>query len=555
MKKLKKYIYFGIFLSSLIILSGVIKTQISLSYTIENQINRKLISSYIPHGPIIITHDDNFTDHGFLGEGTNLEPYIIENYNITTTSNFGISIRSTTKHFVIRNCYVVTHQHCIYIYDVAEGTTSIINNFCSCSSDYPGGVCIFLYSSSSATVIDNTCINNNGGILLHLSSDAVLMNNNCSKNNVGFILHSSPGATLTNNIICNNYYGIDLEASSDSSLISNQFFNDGLFIQEETVEEYSSYTIQDNLVNDKQLGYYINKNEATFSEPIYGQLIFINCNEIVIENQKLSNVFVGLSLKYCENSLISNNLCDNNSKGGIDLDNSNGTKLTENECSNNGGDGIRLVSSVGATMNDNICSNNRNGIGLYGSNDTELTNNICNDNSNDGVYLGSSRCTLIKNTCSNNGYDGIEASNNSLTQNNCNENRWGIRLWRANSGLFTYNLLEDNEEYGIMISSDSHNNIIHHNSFIDNNLGGTSQAYDEGTNNTWYDVKKKKGNYWLDWNQSGSYLIDGDSDSIDPYPLDKIPKKISSNFVIIIPSIVLLIILRRHYAKKKRVKN
>ncbi len=515
--------------------------------------NEESTINYTSHESIMIAQDETFTNYGFPGTGSEEEPYIIENYNITTTSYFGISIRSTTKHFVIRNCYVVTHQQCIYIYDVAEGTTSIINNFCSCSSDYPGGVCISLYSSSSATVIDNTCINNNVGIRLHLSSDAVLMNNNCRKNNVGFILRSSPGATLTNNIICNNYYGIDLEASSDSSLISNQFFNDGLFIQEETVEEYSSYTIQDNLVNDKQLGYYINKNEATFSEPIYGQLIFINCNEIVIENQKLSNTYTGLYVKLCENALVINNFCNNNSRRGIDLDTSNGTTLTENECSNNGGDGIRLVSSVGATMNDNICSNNRNGIGLYGSNDTELTNNICNDNSNDGVYLGSSRCTLIKNTCSNNGYDGIEAngSNNSLTQNNCNENRWGIRLWRANSGLFTYNLLEDNEEYGIMISSDSHNNIIHHNIFINNNPNGTSQAYDDGEKNVWYDEKKKNGNYWSDWNETGSYFIDGSAKSTDPFPLSKIPKKIDFNFMILVSSIIFVTVLLKLKKKKK----
>ena len=91
--------------------------------------------------------------------------------------------------------------------------------------------------------------------------------------------------------------------------------------------------------------------------------------------------------------------------------------------------------------------------------------------------------------------------------------------------------------------------LLHHNSFIDNNLIGTSQAYDRGANNLWYDAKKKKGNYWSDWNKTGSYSIDGSADSFDLYPLNKIPKKINFNYLMIFPAVILIAIIRKRYKK------
>ena len=540
-----------IILSGLIILSGAIKTQVIISYPFETKTEKRLILFYSPHDPITITNDDDFTDYLFPGSGTAGDPYIIEDYNITTTSNFGIHIYNTTKYFVIRNCYVDTHQHCIFISNVAEGTASIINNICSDSFAVGSG--IHLSYSTGATLINNTCTENYFGISLYYSSGVTLTNNSCSNNALGIFLSSSPGATLTNNICINNWHGIYLDTSSGATLTNNTFFNSGLSIEEENMEDYLSYTLENNWVNDKLLGFFSNLNKVTFSEPIYGQLILINCNKMVISNQELSNTTIGLFLKWCETATISNNICNNNSGNGIYLGNCSDATLTDNTCSYKGSKGIYLVTSLGATLTDNTCTKSRDGICLSSSSGATLTNNICNDNYNDGISLSSSDCTLTDNTCNDNGYCGIRmssSSNNILTQNTCKNNRWGIRLGGSDC-LLTYNLLQENEEHGIVILSSSYRNTIHRNSFIDNNPGGSSQAYDEGENNTWYDVKRKKGNFWSDWDQSGSYFIDGRADSIDPYPLDKIPKRIDYNFVMLIPSIILLTILHKKYKKKK----
>jgi len=55
------------------------------------------------HSPIVIEGDENFTrENGVVsGNGTQQNPYVIENYTIRlNSSGTGILIKNTTKHFV-----------------------------------------------------------------------------------------------------------------------------------------------------------------------------------------------------------------------------------------------------------------------------------------------------------------------------------------------------------------------------------------------------------------------------------------------------------------------
>ncbi len=186
-------------------------------------------------------------------------------------------------------------------------------------------------------------------------------------------------------------------------------------------------------MNGKKLGYYTNLNSTIIAEPVYGQLILINCTNVTVRDQILYNATTGLFLYSCTYSVIINNTCNNNDYYGIYL-----------------------------------------------------------------RYSGSA--TVANNTCSNN-------------------NNYGIEFYYSNFCVVTYNLLQENGGYGIYLRYDSDNNLIHHNIFEDNNLGGTSQVFDDGTNNTWYDSETQEGNYWSDWSGTGSYAIDGEANSVDLYPL------------------------------------
>jgi len=68
-------------------------------------------TNYVEQEPIIILNDNNFTDYGFQGNGTLANPYSIENYNITTSSEIAINIINTTKYFIIKNCFINAEKY------------------------------------------------------------------------------------------------------------------------------------------------------------------------------------------------------------------------------------------------------------------------------------------------------------------------------------------------------------------------------------------------------------------------------------------------------------
>ncbi len=370
----------GIVLALVILFSIRVETELDITLnnyyhvtkTDVRNVQIPISFDFTPHVPIEIVSDDNFTDYGFPGSGNTTHPYIIENYIITTTDYAGIYISGTTKYFLIRNCYVDAEYNSIYIENVADGTTSIINNI-------------------------------------------------CNNNSIGIYLRYSSGCTLTNNTCNKSFDGIYLYSSSDST--------------------------------------------------------------------------------------ITENTCNNNYEYGIYLSSSSGSTLTDNTCTFNNGHGISLEDSSGSTLTDNTCTNNAwSGIILEGSSGSTLTDNTCINNNNDGITLISSDSCLI-----------------------------------------TYNLLQENEEYGIYLGSGSSSNIIHHNTFIDNNISGASQATDEGENNKWYDSETKEGNWWSDLEAYCTYNIDGTTNSKDKYPLNRaqncLNPAVISTISIVIPVLVSLAVL------------
>ncbi len=143
--------------------------------------------------------------------------------------------------------------------------------------------------------------------------------------------------------------------------------------------------------------------------------------------------------------------------------------------------------------------------------------------------------------------------NNEIAFNNLH----GIEIEDSNVGTISFNLILENEKYGVTINSISSNIIIHHNSFINNNPSKTEkQALDHGNGNYWYDPDTLEGNYWSDRGRRNKYLIDGDANSVDLYPLknptvlpdDNYPLKTNHSSIPSIFSLFILVII----AKKKR---
>ncbi len=122
-------------------------------------------------------------------------------------------------------------------------------------------------------------------------------------------------------------------------------------------------------------------------------------------------------------------------------------------------------------------------------------------NQNSGLNVGNCDYCII---------DGNIIANNSLH---------GLSLSYVTSTNITNNQLCFNEEYGIYMNHVSLNNHFYYNTLIENNIFGTSQAFDDGTSNLWYNSVTLQGNFWSNYDLSGQYLIDGQAYSVDLYPL------------------------------------
>ena len=115
----------------------------------------------------------------------------------------------------------------------------------------------------------------------------------------------------------------------------------------------------------------------------------------------------------------------------------------------------------------------------------------------------------------------LSSSNDCIVQNGtCMYNTQGIYVDMTESCEICFNTFQNNTRYGVYLTTLAEDISIHHNNFIDNNIVvGSSQGYDDGTGNTWYDTSLFEGNYWSDWVGSGDYSIDGATGSSDLYPL------------------------------------
>ena len=136
----------------------------------------------------------------------------------------------------------------------------------------------------------------------------------------------------------------------------------------------------------------------------------------------------------------------------------------------------------------------------------KIINNTCISKSDDGAgagITGTYGCTITDNEFANfmQGIHLNHAHNNIITNNIFPFNNYqGINIRYSNYNEITYNLIQNTQQHGLaIVGENSHDNIIHHNTFINNSLAeeyridgertGTigSQGYDEGYNNFWYD--------------------------------------------------------------------
>jgi parallel beta-helix repeat protein len=326
---------------------------------------------------------------------------------------------------------------------------------------------IRLVDTSCNTISDNNISNNDYGVRFSTNcrNNTIIGNNIYSNKFRGIRLEASDGNTIMKNIVSNNgngirledsYYnlifknyistngnGLDLYSSRGTTVLENTFFNDGLQI-------YDSYQniVSNNTVNGKLLVYMEGESNKVLDEA--GQVILVNCENITVQNQEISDITYGIELWQTNNSLIVNNSLRSNYY-----------------------DGIYLYSSKNNTIIGNTLTNNENGIALDYTDRNIITNNIISNNVYGlHLYESGNNINISSNNISNNIF-GIQlffSHDIIITNNNFSNNNFGISLWSysSNIGIFDNKLI--NCGSGIWLNNARHNLILK-NKFINCSSG------------------------------------------------------------------------------------
>ncbi|MHA2365180.1 MAG: NosD domain-containing protein [Candidatus Hodarchaeales archaeon] len=435
--------------------------------------------AYIERGPIVIDGNANFSAtaslNGWSGNGAILNPYIIENFNITGTGSENlIDIRNTDVSFIINQSLLINGYIGLNLYNVTNG---VISNLYSLNNSFYG---ILIDSSSNNTFFHNNATNNGAsGFLLYSSYDNIVINNTALNNdNRGFFLWFSENNSLKYNFANNNaQHGFYLAFSNSSTLKYNYALDNGLF-------GFSLDTSNNNSLLE---------NNSTRNN--IGFLLSTASDNVLNSNKASININSGYYLQsISDNNTLNQNTANNNTQHGFNLDSSNYNTFSDNNSMNNTQNGFRLFSSSNNTFNDNLIDHNNNGTLIQSSNNNSFfTNNITN-NKDSGFLLGGS---------SNNTFDNNIVDHNS---------RFGFWLSNSKENFFISNLIINNNNYGMIISDTSSNNSIERNDFVYNNPLGISQVEDDGFNNVF------SHNYWHFLNST--YQLDGNANNFDTSPVN-----------------------------------
>ena len=452
---------------------------------IEGQGRSDIPGRYSPIDPIRIDSDADFaTSPGVSsGDGSPGNPWIIEGWEIDgTDQGCCLYVGNTTDHFVIRNCRV--HN--------ASGSTS----------DYYWNIGILLENVENGLVEGNTA-------------------ENCES--TGLYFHRSERSILRDNLLLHNQYNGLVADHSEHVTISG---NNASFSTDCGIRVSSSY-------------HCVVYGNAAYGSMMRGGIDVYMGQYNHVENNIIGNELDdGIYLQVTSRNNITHNLVMDNGGNGIASHSSSLNNITGNSITNSTS-GIYVSKGSRNNVSENQCIKNRfNGIYLSDTPENRLSNNTLQDNEGNGLYLKESeRSDISGNRISGNDDSGIRMENsydnNTITGNEITLNDFGVLLTdSSNDNILSGNTISSNE-HGIRFT-DSKRNLACTNRIIDN----PDQAYDDGTDNRFFEDYPVGGNFWGDHDGTDQFYgvdqdipgpdgigdlpyegILGSAGSVDRYPL------------------------------------
>jgi len=416
--------------------------------------------------PFVIQSNTDFVEvaatNNWSGNGTEINPYIIENHTIYGYFNdCSIGVRITNLYFLIRNCTFI------------------------------GGPCGIIFSNVTNGQISNSrFVNSDRGIYLSESANCTIQNNSFTSiyRKSGIILNSSGNNLLLNNSFNNT--GLILLWSGWNTVSYNNFTNSGLTVFGWTLEQYIQSEVEGNSVYNLPIIFWQNKHNLNVLTEA-GQVILVNCSNVDIRNQQISDISVGIRTAfsnnvdilnnsvsdakgYCaisfystRNSTIKDNTITNASRCGIQIINSEENLIINNLVINSGRDGINIQNSAYMGISDNNCLDNKqNGIQLNYATFGNIIGNIFSNNDLSGILIvNCTNMNLSTNICYFNLQDGMYLDNinySFITGNSCSENSWyGINSWNSTEIFISNNKIFFNYQGGVLLEYNSEISLVY----------------------------------------------------------------------------------------------
>lgn len=188
---------------------------------------------------------------------------------------------------------------------------------------------------------------------------------------------------------------------------------------------------------------------------LYATGVIINADNCIIQNNIITNSYIGV---FCS---VQSNL-----------------QITQNTITANLKDGIRFYSGSQNTISGNTITGNAvSGIAIEGYSNT-ITDNVLQDNYR-GIGLGTSYSTVYNNTIASDAESAVwlAGPNNILAANTISSNNWGIYITPKIGAPF--------------------NNTFYHNNFVNNVYG--VYVNDSQPTEFWGSGASVGGNYWSDY--------------------------------------------------------
>ncbi|MHA1224301.1 MAG: right-handed parallel beta-helix repeat-containing protein [Candidatus Heimdallarchaeaceae archaeon] len=441
---------------------------------------------------------------------------------------------------------VKTNPWCIYIVNSAH-TIIYQNNMTTIGPPptFPNPNFISVSDSDSITV-DSNYFHHYSGMQAMRGIDILYCNNASIRNNIFdgliagiqkvFSIRYSEYSTIIHNEIFTLCDFMSLLNVNNITVEYNTVQQEGyhrphtpiIFQTGTSLNQYLGYRFINNTFNGEEMLYLKNLYNQVLdldNAIDYSYVFLVNCSKITIKDELYENIR-DLNLYYCLDCVV---------KGCIisyfHLDFTDKTKIDSNSIHH-----LYLSHS-----DSNLITKNSNWRDHYNPmnfeesyNNSIIENRIVFDyyqSEGIGVWLNKASGSIITSNYieffRNNRPEKLETcikiddSDNVIIRNNTfSKGNYSISVANSDNLLILNNTFQNNINYTIYLSSSVTNSSLYNNSFYLSNLNGTSQAYDSGINNVWYNSTELIGNLWSDWNGTGSYSIDGTALSLDLYPID-----------------------------------